>query len=125
MKRPLLLRALAIAAVAVLILVPIALITGKISERQARANQVVRQFASETSGPQLVAGPFLALTCEETYVEERQVMRAGKAETVAETKTRRCPTAHLAPKTLKAAGTMPVEARYRGIEMGGAVGGAS
>jgi inner membrane protein len=115
LKRPLLFRAFAIAAVAVLILVPISLITGKISERQARANQVVRQFASETSGPQLIAGPFLALTCEETYVEERQVMRAGKAETVAETKTRRCPTAYLAPKTFRATGTMPVEARYRGI----------
>ena len=115
MKRPLLGRALAIGAVALLILVPIALIHGKISERQARAQQVLRQFASETSGQQLVAGPFLALTCEETYVEERQVMRGGKAETVAETKTRRCPTGYFAPKTLKANASMPVEARHRGI----------
>ena len=115
MKRPLLARAFAIGAVAALILVPIALIHGKISERQARAQQVLRQFASETSGPQLVAGPFLALTCEETYVEERQVMRGGKAETIAETKTRRCPTGYFAPKTLKASAAMPVEDRHRGI----------
>ena len=115
MKRPLLARAFAIGAVAALILVPIALIHGKITERQARAQQVTRQFASETSGPQLVAGPFLALTCEETYVEERQVMRGGKAETVAETKTRRCATGYFAPKSLKANATMPVEARHRGI----------
>jgi inner membrane protein len=115
LKRPLLARALAIGAVAALILIPIALIHGKISERQGRAQQVLRQFASETSGPQLIAGPFLAVTCEETYVEERQIMRGGKAETVAESKTRRCPTGFFAPKVLKAAATMPVEARHRGI----------
>jgi inner membrane protein len=115
LNKPLLGRALAIGAVAALVLVPIALIHGKITERQARAQQVLRQFASETSGPQLVAGPFLALTCEETFVEERQVMRGGKAETVAETKARRCPTGYFAPKTLKANAAMPVEARYRGI----------
>jgi inner membrane protein len=114
-KRPLLARAFAIGAVASLILIPIALIHGKISERQARAQQVLRQFASETSGPQLIAGPFLAVTCEETYVEERQVMRGGKAETVAETKTRRCSTGYFAPKNLKATTTLPVEERHRGI----------
>ena len=115
LKQPLLFRAFAIAGVAALILIPIGLINGKISERQARAGQVVRQFASETSGPQLVAGPFLAVTCEETYVEERQIMRGGKADTIAETKTKRCPTAFFAPKTFKATAALPVEARYRGI----------
>jgi hypothetical protein len=50
LKQPLLFRAFAIAGVAALILIPIGLISGKISERQARAGQVVRQFASETSG---------------------------------------------------------------------------
>jgi inner membrane protein len=112
---PLLGRILIIGAVALLLLLPIALIQGKIAERRARADAVVGQFALETSGPQSVAGPLLALTCDETYTEEREVMRRGKAETVAETKTRACPTAYFAPRTLKVSGRIPVESRYRGI----------
>lgn len=104
-----------IAGMALLVLLPIFLIQGKIAERRARAEGVVAQFAQETSGPQLLAGPLLALTCEETFIDERQVMRGGKAETVAVKKTMACPTAFFAPRTLKISGEMPVESRYRGI----------
>ena len=115
MRIPLLSRAFTIGVVAMALLVPISLIEGKISERKARAEGVIATFASETSGPEIVAGPFLALTCEETYVEEREVKRAGKAETVSETKTRACPTGYFPPRTLAVSGTMPVESLYRGI----------
>jgi inner membrane protein len=115
MKSPILLRAITVAMIALAILFPIAVIKGKVSERQARAESLVQQFAAETSRPQVVAGPFLAATCEETFVEERQVMRAGKAETIAESKTGRCPTVFFTPKTLKATAAMPVESRHRGI----------
>ena len=115
MRFPLLARAAVVAGVAVLILFPVQLVNGKIYERQARADAVARGFAAETSGPQTVAGPLLALTCEESYVEERQVMRAGKAETVAEKKTRACPTGYFVPRTLAIDGKLPVETRYRGI----------
>jgi inner membrane protein len=115
MKRPLLVRALTIAAVAAALLVPIALIEGKISERRARADAVVAQFAAETFAQQVIAGPLLALTCEETYVEEREVKRAGKAETVSERKTMACPTVYFPPRTLNVGASMPVESRHRGI----------
>ena len=115
MKPPIFMRGIAVAGVAIAILVPISLIKDKISERQARADQVLRQFSEETSGPQLVVGPLLAATCEETYTEDRQVMHAGKAETLVETKTRRCPTVFFPPRTFSASATLPVEARHRGI----------
>ena len=115
MKTPLVLRFLVVAGLAVLLLVPIALIQGKISERRASADGVLRDFAAETSGPQTVAGPLIALTCEETYVEERDVKRAGKAETVSERKTKACPTGYVAPRSLKVVGEMPVESLHRGI----------
>ena len=115
LQLPLAGRAFAVAFIALLILVPIEMIKGKVSERQARAEGVVRQFAAETSRAQVVTGPFLALTCEETYVEERQVMRGGKAETVSESKKRRCPTAYFVPRSLKVSATMPVERLHRGI----------
>jgi inner membrane protein len=115
MKTPLVLRILVVAGLAILLLVPIALIQGKIHERRATADGVLRDFAAETAGPQTVAGPLIALTCEETYVEERDVKRAGKAETVSERKTKACPTGYVAPRSLKVAGEMPVESLHRGI----------
>src|SRR5215468_5788590 len=115
MKSLALLRIVIVALIAAAILFPIELIKGKISERRVRAEQVVQQFASETSRPQVIAGPFLAASCEEAFVEERQVMRAGKAETVSESKTGKCPTVFFPPKVFKAAATMPVESRHRGI----------
>src|SRR5262245_10518536 len=115
MAKPLLTRGLTIAAVAIALLVPISLIEGKITERRNRAESVVSQYARETTGPQVVAGPLLAITCEETFVEERQVMHGGRADTVTETKVRACPTGYFTPRTLKVAGSMPVESRHRGI----------
>ena len=115
MKSPLLIRAMIIAGVGLLVLFPIALIEGKISERRVRADAVVAQFAAETSAPQTIAGPFLALTCEETYVEERLVMRKNNAETVAEKKTTACPTGYFTPRVFKVTGKMPVESLHRGI----------
>ena len=115
MNAHLLARPLVVAATAAVLLVPIALIQGKIGERRARAAAVVAQFAAETSGPQALAGPLLALTCEETFTEEREVMRAGKAETVAERKVAPCPTAYFAPRSLRVSGELPVESRHRGI----------
>ncbi len=115
MRSPLLARIATISAIALVILVPIAAIDGKIAERRARAEGVVTQFAKETSGPQLIVGPLIALTCEETYVAEREVKHEGKAETVAEKRTRACPTAFFSPRTLQAKAALPVETLHRGI----------
>lgn len=115
MRLPMLARALIIGAVAVAILVPIAMIDNKIAERQARAQGVTAQFASETSGPQLVLGPLIAMTCVETYESDRQVARQGRLETVSEKKTRPCPTAFFAPRTMSVTGKTPVETVHRGI----------
>src|SRR6476659_10813456 len=101
MKIPLLARFAIVGGIALALLAPIALIEGKINERSRLAASVEAQFASETAGAQMVAGPFLALTCAESFVEERQVMRAGKAETISERKAGPCPTAYFAPRTLR------------------------
>lgn len=115
MRFPLLARVATIVGVAFAILLPIQMIDSKIAERSARAEGVTTQFASETSGPQLIVGPLIALTCEETYVAEREVMRSGKAETISETKTRACPTTFSTPRTFTAKSDVPVETLHRGI----------
>lgn len=115
MKFPLFTRALVIAAVGIAVLVPIRMIDDKISERRSRADGVAAQFANETAGPQVIVGPFLALTCEETTMQERNVMHAGKAETVREQKVGPCPTEFYGPKTFHASGTLPVDTLHRGL----------
>jgi len=115
MKFALLGRLAMIAAVAFAILVPIHMIEGKIAERQVTAGSVVEGFAAQTSGPQVVAGPFLALSCEETVLVERQVMHEGKAQTVSEPRTNACPTAFFTPRTFSATAHAPVESLHRGL----------
>lgn len=94
--KPFALRLLAVAAITLFILVPLQLIAHKVQERQARAESVIADFARETSGPQSLAGPFLAVTC--TYA-------SGEA----------CPTRYFAPQSLEADVALAVESRRRGI----------
>ena len=116
MRFPLFVRTAVILLIACALLVPLAMLQGKVLERGARADGVQRAFAEETSGAQVLAGPFLALTCEETYVDERVVHREnGKPLTVREKKQRPCDTALFLPRTLHVQGTLPIEQRFRGI----------
>jgi inner membrane protein len=116
MRFPLLGRFLAVAAVATTLLLPLQLVRDKIAERRDRADAVHRAFAAETSGPQVIAGPFLALTCEETYVDERTVHQPnGKPLTVRETRQRPCAIRLVMPSDLRIEASLPVEQRHRGI----------
>jgi inner membrane protein len=116
MRFPLLVRTATILLIACGLLVPLAMIRGKVTERGERADGVQRAFAQETSGSQVIAGPFLALTCEETYTDERVVHREnGKPLTVREKKQRPCETAFFPPRSLGAQGALPIEQRFRGI----------
>ena len=116
MRFPLLGRFLLVAGVAAALLLPLSMIRDKVSERRDRADAVQKAFADQTSGAQAIAGPFLALTCEETYVDERIVHQAnGKPLTVREVKQRPCPTRLVLPSELKIEASAPVEQRYRGI----------
>lgn len=116
MRFPLLGRFALVAGVALALLLPLSMIRDKVSERRDLADAVQKAFADQTSGAQAIAGPFLALTCEETYVEERIVHQAnGKPLTVRETRQRPCPTRLVLPGELKVEANVPVEQRYRGI----------
>lgn len=116
MRFPLLSRFLLVAGVAAVLLVPLSLIRDKVSERRDRAEAVQKAFAEQAAGAQALAGPFLALTCEETYVDERIVHQAnGAPVTVRETRQRPCPTRLVLPAELEVEAVAPVESRYRGI----------
>ena len=116
MPFPILLRFALVAGIAVLLLLPLSLIQKKIGERRDRAAAVQTAFAGETSGPQALAGPFLALHCEETYVDKRWVYpKDGNPYAVPEKKQRPCRTELFLPEELTIEGSAPVESRHRGI----------
>jgi inner membrane protein len=115
MRFPILARFALVAGIAGVLLLPLHMIRDKVAERRDRAAGVQQAFAEETAGAQTIAGPFLALTCEETYLHERTVHEDGKPATVREKRRRACPTALFVPRELTVTGSAPVEGRYRGI----------
>src|SRR5262245_54029325 len=116
MKFPLAIRAAVVLLLALALLIPLAVIKDKIAERRDRATQVQTDYAAETSGPQALAGPFLALTCEETYVHEHIVeWKDGKPLREREKRKRPCATGLFQPEQLAVDGEAPLEPRHRGI----------
>src|SRR6202008_3764468 len=116
MPFPLAVRFALVAGIALVLLAPLSMIKSKIAERRDRAAAVHQAFAQETSGPQALAGPFLALSCEETYTDERvEHLENGKLRTVREKKRRACATGLFVPRQLTIEASVPVEGRYRGI----------
>jgi inner membrane protein len=116
MRFPLATRVLVVFGIALVLLVPLGMIRDKISERSARAAQVQTDYAAETSGPQALAGPFLALTCEETYVYDYIVEWQGnKAIRAHEKRKRACATGLFLPAQLVVDAALPLEQRHRGI----------
>jgi inner membrane protein len=111
MKSPLLVRALSIGAIAILILVPILAIKGKIDERRQRADAVLAGFAHETSGAQSVVGPLLYATCEATVVERREDARG----TTRSSEVRPCAPGISTPRDLALSASIHVERLHRGI----------
>lgn len=116
MRFPLFTRFAIVAAVVLALLIPLSMIRDKVAERRDRAAAVQKNFADETTGAQTLAGPVLALTCEETYFHERTVhQKNGKPLTVREKKQRTCPTELVLPAELALEAVAPVEERHRGI----------
>jgi inner membrane protein len=103
---------LTIAVISSVLLIPLALIKGTISERQGRQDAVNANIAEAAAGEQKLVGPFVAVFYKE-QVEKRNRDAATGRETVGQEtveKSMLLPLGHLDIK-----GDVRVEARYRGI----------
>lgn len=86
-----------------LLLYPVGLVSGLISEREQARDQVVRELSSKWGGEQAVAGPVLTVPFEvRTEIGENQY-------------TTRMVKAHFLPKALNVDGTLDAKTRYRSI----------
>jgi inner membrane protein len=109
MQKTLLLKAVTLAALYALLMIPLQMIGGVVTERAARQQAVARDLAATSYGPQTLAGPILTLP----YVEEYD-------ETVGDGASRRVErrsvehALHLFPRTNALAGDATIETKARG-----------
>lgn len=99
------------AFIALLLLLPLTLIKGKIYEREMRRNSVEAELAATGVGSQRIAGPILVVPCTEHYLEEVTDAKGNKQKE----KRRRDCTQRFAPTDIKVSGALATETRERGI----------
>lgn len=100
------LKLLVIGFIALLLLIPQALITDLINERQARLVETENDVTDKWSRAQTVIGPYLALP----YHYYREVNSNGENKVIKELKT-----AYFLPDVLDVKGNLQVESLHRGI----------
>lgn len=81
MQKSLFIKAALIAAIFVLLQVPLKMIDGIVAERWGRQQAVVQELASQSYGKQTLAGPILSIPYIEEYEETALEDRARKVET--------------------------------------------
>ena len=86
-----------------ILLIPTAMISSLMKERQARRNQVVAEISSKWGNAQTITGPYLTIPYTET------VLDAQKRERI---RTRYL---HILPDRLQVSGKVDTEVRYRSI----------
>jgi len=115
MARTLVLKLLVIVGLAVTLAAPLALIAGKVREREAHQRNVQRDIAASTAQAQRITGPILAFECQHHVLE--WVIPAGgrKEDARRERKLRPCPPLFVLPERLDIDGRFTTQVRRRGI----------
>lgn len=81
MNRSLILKTLVVAALALVLLLPVGMIRALVAERQARHNEAVAGIAEGWGKRQTVAGPYLAIPYERQWTEvERETVNGKRVE---------------------------------------------
>ena len=97
--------------IALALLGPLAMIGGKIEDRQVTRAMVVSELAGSSVGEQTVSGPLLVLPCTDHYVVEEGNSKDGFKKV---NRSSDCTRAHV-PQTLSVTGSITTENRHRGI----------
>jgi len=112
MRRILLWKGLAVLGLALLLLIPLAMIQGQVEARNQRQGEVKANVASSAAGPQQLVGPLLLFTYTERVEREERNEKTGQTtRKVEEIEGHRI----LAPKELEIVGDARVEERHRGL----------
>src|SRR3954462_11199492 len=77
MNRPLFLKILVVGALALVLMVPVAMIRDLVAERQARRDEAVAGIAEGWGKRQVVSGPYLAIPYERHWTEIKRETLSG------------------------------------------------
>ena len=110
MQKALLTKAVLIAAVFMILLIPLSMIRGIVGERAARQQAVVQEVATSSFGKQMFAGIVISLPYVEEYEEEFGEGRGKRIEKLRVERTLR-----LFPTTAEVTGTIAVGQKHRGL----------
>ncbi|MCG8394933.1 MAG: cell envelope integrity protein CreD [Pseudomonadales bacterium] len=112
MRANLFLKMLTIAGLLLVLVIPLLMIQGKITDRSHEAQRVKFQIARQVSGEQQIGGPVIVTPRTRKHLVEKQDCRAGEHCTVME---RRTVLESQIPDSLTLDGELQSEVRYRGI----------
>lgn len=107
-------KVLVIGVLTVLLLIPLSMLRGLVTERQQRAAEVRAEIAGSSSREQRVVGPLLRVQIEEVMRVRRKVTQHAVAREVVE-ETRRSELRVIAPERLAMHNVLRTEARHRGL----------
>lgn len=102
MKRSISLKLAVISGLALLLLIPVQLVTRLIHERESTRNEVVQEIGSKWANPQTVSGPVISVPYLASYTENDQIKQ-------------RLAYAHFLPEQLNIDGSLIPEERYRSL----------
>lgn len=105
-------KALLIAFMSLLLLIPLDSIEDTIRDRSHFRNQVIRDIANSSTGAQTITGPIVVVPYEVTYTRKKTDPETKKE--IEETYTRN-KTEYFLPEELSFSGDITMEERYRGI----------
>lgn len=112
MRRSLLWKGLAVLGLALLLLIPLAMIQGQVEVRNQRQREVKANVAASAAEPQQLVGPLLVYTYSERVEREERNEKTGQTTLkVHEVQGHQI----LAPKDLQIEGAARVEERHRGL----------
>lgn len=112
MRRFLFWKSFAIVGLAILLLIPLLLIEGKVRERSGRQREVEANIAESAAGEQQLVGPLLVVRYTETWTEPQKDEKTGR---VTQREVSQPGRRVIVPQTLRVDGRARIEERYRGL----------
>jgi inner membrane protein len=112
MQKKLFLKALAVGLLALLLLVPLGMIDGLVSERVSRQSSVTNEIAASYAGAQRIVGPILVVPYTEEYPAIEDAESGKGKRTVIK---RASDVVYLFPEQLDMAGEIGTDFKHRGL----------
>lgn len=112
MQRALLFKIIIIALLALVLLIPLAMIEGLVRERQGLQSGVIQNIAASSADKQEVIGPILVVPYREKIIRKQRDQKTGQEKEITEEVDRKV---FFLPETLNVKAQASIQEKYRGL----------